>query len=1410
MAPTMQNIIHQQLRRHTHLGNPTHDTTKNNINADTLSSSDRSGGEPSSQSRINDLRRTKSDRGQYIKSELDGDTRDNINISMEMGDSHTHPTPTTSHDTMNNNNANSDIHYMDLKEPAPDAVLTQQQQDEENDALIDEYELEIERLKNLNATLSANVATLTTAALNGGGSSEHVQIVPVEVCQNCAAGHEIDESFSSQPGISNEIYNDMILTEEHYMNEITKLQKKNNKLDQKLEHKKKLVSQLSLNLKTAAEKISEFGKERDEWKAKYEQLERAKQQPYTLQQQTKKEDESIHQIHKYQVQVLQNELTSLLRTMNENKNNHAYDRQQLLNVYRSDDAMWNKKMERPEDTLQRVMRHLRSEDEGTVGIPPVTTDTEDNRSMNVIDESSSSRGVNIWDSVTSIFGGPSQQQQKHQHELQHQQQQQQLQQQQREMETKQVDAQSTSSEDSSGSSSDSSSDSSSHEESEEVDDMSTGKIMATLQIDTTTEINGDSESERADNSSSIPGNDASSSHSTTNASVGNAPQAVERVKSDLDGISPQDYFITSILQARGYPGTTCSSLSCGYHNSPTTYQTLSYGVALTKAIRSSDIETVRSLLDSGLHPNACNQFGESILHAACRRGDVGLVQALLEAGASVQVDDDFGRTPLHDSFWTASPNLDMVRLLLDQDPWLLCLTDSRGSAPLEYVRKEHWGVWIGFLEDIADLYWPDITCQQDENEMSNNRQKVPPLSIVEPNSCPLPDPKNNLDLKVIELLANGSITPQDLENNEEAIKDADISNDSSVNVDVSPSDEAETAEKAQKVEPDVLEEPTAPKGRDFSVDDSDTALDLGNEENDDDYQGDAWSVDGVQSIEEAAIETTNTLQRNEDSDTAAEGSSAVERNESEEADSVEKVNNTAVPMSREAEDSTLPLQKNDLDKFETSGLDSLSSENAEQSQNEQIAQCGEVGDGTDSGDEFQHTIAEIDESSVGELIEKGHDYNYDTDDDDDDDDYVAKEPKNKEVNQRKTNDDGSVNTSERIASEDSIEYTNPKTTEVERSGDNNAKDNPDEVVASPYPEEDVESESHPIANSNQEMDSASQPQETSAAEDDAVNSQECLANDDETHNELGDIPTSINFMPGNVRSDATVRSVLTMATTTTAITDGTQARITSYGEEKQLSNSLATKLEMKLEMVKEKSKARLDGTDEDRSVGYYHNVISQYTKDPTLSNRLSRKELFQRQGSLDLFVDVVNDVFHSPEDRVVLVASKDNDKYVVPRYQAPALPPESKKGAPSFKKGYKDGYYMYKSSSGNEYVGHWKDGRRHGFGRAKYRDGEVFSGQWERGRRHGHGTLHLANSEVFDGDWQLNKKHGLGIYYWTDGEVDISWYENDARLESVRWTSDRRRAYILDLASSKKEPISLVKAANIVKGWEVKSQTFDC
>mmetsp|Transcript_4909 Transcript_4909/g.7634 ORF Transcript_4909/g.7634 Transcript_4909/m.7634 type:complete len:453 (+) Transcript_4909:338-1696(+) len=250
--------------------------------------------------------------------------------------------------------------------------------------------------------------------------------------------------------------------------------------------------------------------------------------------------------------------------------------------------------------------------------------------------------------------------------------------------------------------------------------------------------------------------------------------------------SPNDFF-TAKLRSRGYPATTFCSLKGGYHSTPTTHQTSSYGISLTRAIRSSDKPQVQTLLSTGLNPNACNKFGESIIHAVCRRGDHDMLRILLDAGSSVQVSDDFGRTPLHDACWTASPNFETISLLLEKDPWLLSITDCRGSTPLGYVRKAHWAVWNGFLGAIIDRYWPPcriddgiidargciasdiVKREQDsdhqEQENGTASPKIPPLSLLEPDSSPVIDPPQGrikcLDL--LELLANGKIDPQDLD-----------------------------------------------------------------------------------------------------------------------------------------------------------------------------------------------------------------------------------------------------------------------------------------------------------------------------------------------------------------------------------------------------------------------------------------------------------------------------------------------------------------------------------------------------------------------------------------------------------------------------------------------------------------------
>ena len=98
--------------------------------------------------------------------------------------------------------------------------------------------------------------------------------------------------------------------------------------------------------------------------------------------------------------------------------------------------------------------------------------------------------------------------------------------------------------------------------------------------------------------------------------------------------------------------------------------------------------------------NACNQFGESVLHMACRRGYTKIVDFLLTE-VKVRTDrcDDFGRNPFHDALWTPIPNFDVISLLIEYaDPLLMLSEDVRGNTPFAYARQDHNEQWIIFLE----------------------------------------------------------------------------------------------------------------------------------------------------------------------------------------------------------------------------------------------------------------------------------------------------------------------------------------------------------------------------------------------------------------------------------------------------------------------------------------------------------------------------------------------------------------------------------------------------------------------------------------------------------------------------------------------------------------------------------------
>jgi hypothetical protein len=109
------------------------------------------------------------------------------------------------------------------------------------------------------------------------------------------------------------------------------------------------------------------------------------------------------------------------------------------------------------------------------------------------------------------------------------------------------------------------------------------------------------------------------------------------------------------------------------------------------------------------------------------------------------------------------------------------------------------------------------------------------------------------------------------------------------------------------------------------------------------------------------------------------------------------------------------------------------------------------------------------------------------------------------------------------------------------------------------------------------------------------------------------------------------------------------------------------------------------------------------SNDP-LSARLSRRQLFQQRRDI---APLENN--NERRQLRVLVRAKNGIDFVPPSLPPP-LPSNNQSGVPLFKKGSPDGFYRYKSSSGNEYTGQWRDGKRHGFGTATVRLLHTISG----------------------------------------------------------------------------------------------------
>ena len=75
-------------------------------------------------------------------------------------------------------------------------------------------------------------------------------------------------------------------------------------------------------------------------------------------------------------------------------------------------------------------------------------------------------------------------------------------------------------------------------------------------------------------------------------------------------------------------------------------------------------------------------------------------------------------------------------------------------------------------------------------------------------------------------------------------------------------------------------------------------------------------------------------------------------------------------------------------------------------------------------------------------------------------------------------------------------------------------------------------------------------------------------------------------------------------------------------------------------------------------------------------------------------------------------------------------------------------------SSGDKYVGGWKDDKKHGQGTDTSSDGGKYEGEWKVGKRHGQGTLTVPDLGKYVGEWK-NGEMWTGIFYDNNGNIEV-------------------------------------------------------
>ena len=90
-----------------------------------------------------------------------------------------------------------------------------------------------------------------------------------------------------------------------------------------------------------------------------------------------------------------------------------------------------------------------------------------------------------------------------------------------------------------------------------------------------------------------------------------------------------------------------------------------------------------------------------------------------------------------------------------------------------------------------------------------------------------------------------------------------------------------------------------------------------------------------------------------------------------------------------------------------------------------------------------------------------------------------------------------------------------------------------------------------------------------------------------------------------------------------------------------------------------------------------------------------------------------------------------------------------------FKNFKPDGYGTFFWDNGDRYYGNWKNGKAHGKGTKLWSDGREYAGTFKDDKLHGDGSLYYPDGKKYEGEFFNGKRHGEGIFTYPDGTAFI-------------------------------------------------------